>query len=71
MAIREVIANPRSCCLGMTTGEWQRSYELAKSTLHEKHINNLKMGTADSKLIPLAINGVLKWVVEVDHIVVT
>ena len=69
--MREVIANPRPCCLCMTTEEWQRSYELAKATLHEKHINNLKMGTADSKLIPLAINGVLRWVVDVEDIIIT
>jgi len=69
--MREVTANPRPCCLGMTTEEWQSSYELAKATLHEKHINNLRMGTAYSKLIPLAINGVLKWVVEVEDIVIT
>ena len=51
--MREVIANPRPCCLCMTTGEWQRSYELAKATLHENHINDLILGTADSKLVPI------------------
>lgn len=68
---REVTANPRSCCLGLTTEEWQSSYELAKATLHDRHINDLKMGTADTKLIPLSINGELKWVVDVEDIVIT
>jgi hypothetical protein len=65
------IANPDFESLGMTTEEWQSSYELAKATLHEKHINDLKMGTADTKLIPLSINGELRWVVDVEDIVIT
>lgn len=35
------------------TEEQQRSYELAKATLHENHINDLILGTADSKLVPI------------------
>ena len=69
--MREVTANPRPCCLGMTTEEWQRSYDLAVATLHDRHINDLKMGTADTKLIPLSINGELRWVVDVEDIVIT
>ena len=76
--VREIIANP-DCDgehslryrLGMTNDEWQRSYALAKATLHEKHINDLKMGTADTKLIPLGINGKLRWVVDVEDIIIT
>ena len=68
---REVIANPDFESLGMTTEEWQTSYELAKSKLHENHINDCIMGTANTKLIPLAINGELRWAVDVEDIVIT
>ena len=37
--------------------DMQESYERAKATLHENHINDLIMGTADSKLIPIAVDG--------------
>ena len=43
------------------------SYDRAKATLHENHINNLIMGTADSKLFPVVVDGELKWAVLVEH----
>ena len=47
--------------------DMQESFERAKATLHENHINDLIMGTADSKLIPLAVDGELKWAILVEH----
>ena len=35
------------------TEKQQEAYERAKAMLHENHINDLILGTADSKLVPI------------------
>ena len=47
----------------------QESYERAKAMLHEQGINDCILGTANTKLFPIAEDGKLVWAVRVEHII--